>query len=128
MSKSTKVHPDSPVAEPDPEVLAFRAQFDERSPLDQIILDGAQRMLQAAIEAEVDEFLLVHDDRRDENGNRLVVRNGRQPTRQILTGAGQLEVQQPRVRDKSKPSEERVARSRRGFCRRICVAARRSTN
>ena len=108
MSKSTKVQRDRPVAEPDPEVLAFRAQFDERSPLDQIIRDGAQRMLQAAIEAEVDEFLITHDDRLDEHGNRLVVRNGRQPARQILTGAGKLEVQQPRVRDKSKPSKERV--------------------
>ena len=65
-------------------------------------------MLQAAIEAEVDEFLITHDDRLDEHGNRLVVRNGRQPARQILTGAGKLEVQQPRVRDKSKPSKERV--------------------
>lgn len=108
MSKSTKVQRDRPVAEPDPEVLAFRAQFDERSPLDQIIRDVAQRMLQAAIEAEVDEFLITHDDRLDEHGNRLVVRNGRQPARQILTGAGKLEVQQPRVRDKSKPSKERV--------------------
>ena len=108
MSKGTKVHPGSPVAEPEPEVLAFRAQFDARSPLDQIIHDGAQRMLQSAIEAEVDEFLLTHDNLRDENGNRLVVRNGRQPARQILTGAGRLEVHQPRVRDKSKPSEERV--------------------
>jgi len=108
VSKSTKVQRDRPVAEPDPEVLAFRAQFDERSPLDQIIRDGAQRMLQAAIEAEVDEFLITHDDRLDEHGNRLVVRNGRQPARQILTGAGKLEVQQPRVRDKSQPSKERV--------------------
>ena len=108
MSKSTKVQRDRPVADPVPEVLAFRGQFDERSPLDQIVRDGAQRMLQAAIEAEVDEFLITHDDRRDEHGNRLVVRNGRQPARQILTGAGKLEVQQPRVRDKSKPSEERV--------------------
>ena len=109
MSKSTKVRTESPVSDPDPEVLAFRAQFNERSPLDQIIRDGAQRMLQAAIEAEVDEFLFAHDDRRDENGNRLVVRNGRQPARKILTGAGQLEVEQPRVRDKSPDRDERVA-------------------
>ena len=69
MSKSTKLRTgspvasqtDSPVAEPDAEVLTFRAQFDERSPLDQIVRDGAQRMLQTAIEAEVDEFLLAYD-------------------------------------------------------------------
>jgi hypothetical protein len=109
MRKSTKVGAESPVSQSDPEVLAFRAQFDERSPLDQIIRDGAQRMLQAAIEAEVDEFLLAHDDRRDENGNRLVIRNGRQPARQILTGAGKLDVEQPRVRGKSPDRDGRVA-------------------
>ena len=117
MSKSTKLHTERPAskrttganAQPDPEVLVFRAQFDERSPLDEIVRDGAQRMLQAAIETEVDEFLLVHEHRRDASGKRLVVRNGRQPTRQIATGAGQLEVRQPRVRDNSADRDERVA-------------------
>jgi len=108
MSQSTKVHTNNPVVDPDAEVLAFRAQFDERSPLDQIIREGAQRMLQAAIEAEVDEFLISHDARRDEQGNRVVVRNGRRRPRQILTGAGPLAVQQPRVRDKSQAVEDRV--------------------
>jgi hypothetical protein len=42
----------------DPEVVGFRQQFDQRSPLDQIVYEGAQRMLQAAIETEVEEFLL----------------------------------------------------------------------
>lgn len=108
MSKNTKIRTDSPVAMPDAEVLEFRAQFDQRSPLDQIVHDGAQRMLQAAIEAEVDEFLALHADRRDENGNRVVVRNGRQRPRRIVTGAGQLEVRQPRVRDKSNGSGEKI--------------------
>jgi transposase-like protein len=112
MSKSTRVRTERPAsnpdAQPDPEVLAFRAQFDERSPLDEIVRDGAQRMLQAAIEAEVGEFLFAHEDRRDASGNRLVVRNGRQPAREILTGAGRLEIRQPRVRDNSPDHDERV--------------------
>ncbi len=41
----------------DSEVVAFRAQFESRSMLDEIVQEGAQKMLQAAIEAEVDEFL-----------------------------------------------------------------------
>jgi transposase-like protein len=61
-----------------------------------------------ALEEEVDEFLERHGNRRDEKGNRQVVRNGRKPARDILTGAGPLEVQQPRVRDKSANKEERV--------------------
>jgi transposase-like protein len=92
----------------DPEVFAFRAQFDERSPLDEIVRAGAQQMLQAAIDAEVAEFLQGHSDRRDENGNRLVVGNGRLPARELLTGAGRLEVSQPRVRDNSPEKSRRV--------------------
>jgi transposase-like protein len=65
-------------------------------------------MLQAAIDAEVDDFLADHAARRDEQGRRLVVRNGRLPSREILTGAGPLEVSQPRVRDKSPDKDSRV--------------------
>jgi transposase-like protein len=93
----------------DPEVVAFRAQFDERSPLDELVRSGAQRMLQAAIDAEVTNFIQEHSDRRDEHGNRLVVRNGHLPSREILTGAGALKVQQPRVRDNSSETEQRVS-------------------
>ena len=43
-------------------------------------------MLQAAIEAEVNEFLMQFFDRVDEDGNRLVVGNGYKPSREITTG------------------------------------------
>ena len=76
----------------DAEVLEFRSQFGQTSPLDELVRHGAQQMLQTAIEAEVDEFLTVHAERRDARGNRLVVRNGYQPAREILTGAGRLAV------------------------------------
>jgi transposase-like protein len=89
-------------------VLAFRARFDGRSPLDDLVREGARRMLQAAMDAEVDQFVAQHADRRDDAGRRLVVRNGSLPAREILTGAGPLEVSQPRVRDKSPQPEQRV--------------------
>lgn len=92
----------------DPEVLAFRSQFEGGQPLDELIRAGAQRMLQAAIHAEVDDFIALHAERRDEQGRRLVVRNGQLPPRELLTGAGRLEVQQPRVRDNSSDPEQRV--------------------
>jgi putative transposase len=85
----------------DPEVVKFRANFESRSPLDELIREGARRMLQAAIDAEVDDFLAEHSGRRDDQGRRLVVRNGSLPEREILTGAGKLPVRQPRVRDRS---------------------------
>ena len=54
------------------------------------------------------EFLLIHSDRRDERGKRLVVGNGHLPSRELLTGAGSLAVQQPRVRDNSSDKDQRV--------------------
>jgi putative transposase len=92
----------------DAEVLAFRATFDGRSPLDDLVHQGARRMLQAALESEVQAFLEQHTGKVDDQGRRLVVRNGSLPARQILTGAGPLEVAQPRVRDKSPEVAERV--------------------
>ena len=109
MTKSTKVTASNPAAnQVDSEVVQFRAEFDERSPLDQIVQDGARKMLQDAIEAEVADFLTQFSDRVDEQGRRLVVRNGHKPTRTITTGAGQLDVQQPRVRDNSPDKANRA--------------------
>lgn len=96
------------VAYVDVEVAGFREQFEGRAALDQLVQMGAQQMLQKAIEAEVQEFLQQHEGRRDAKDNRQVVRNGHKPARKIVTGAGTLEVQQPRVRDNAPHREERV--------------------
>lgn len=72
-----------------------------QSPLDQLVREGARKMLQAALENEVEAFLEQHSGRVDDQGRRQVVRNGHLPSREIMTGAGPLEVAQPRVRDKS---------------------------
>lgn len=109
MNQVTKERRENPVVEPiDPEVLAFREQFDDRSPLDELVREGARRMLQSAIDAEVEGFIERYRDRRDEQGRRLVVRNGRLPSREILTGAGRIELRQGRVRDNSPDPERRV--------------------
>ena len=97
-----------PVEELDTEVLAFREQFENHSELDQIVREGAQRMLQAVIDAEVETFVERHSDRRDAQDRRLVVRNGSLPSRKILTGAGSIEVKQGRVRDNSPNQDDRV--------------------
>lgn len=66
-------------------------------------------MLQAAIDAEVDAFVAQHQDRRDEQGRRLVIKNGSLPQREILTGAGAIPVTQGRVRDNSPDPQQRVS-------------------
>src|SRR6516165_11299613 len=97
--------PEQPI---DAKVTSFREQFEGRGLLDVVVRRGAQQLLQQAIEAEVQEFLQQHQDRRDAEGKRLVVRNGRQAARTVVTGAGALQVRQPRVRDNSPATSERV--------------------
>ncbi len=65
---------------------------EARSALDEIVREGARRMLQAAIEEEVAAYIEVHENLRDEHGHRLVVRNGHMPEREVLTGAGRIAV------------------------------------
>jgi len=70
------------------------------SMLDEIVREGARRMLAAALEAEVAAYVAEHTDQLDEHGRRLVVRNGRHQARQVLTSSGAIEVVAPRVNDK----------------------------
>jgi transposase-like protein len=72
-------------------------------------------MLAAAIENEVAEYIDRHAPLRDDEGHRLVVRNGRLPARQIQTGLGLVEVQQPRVKDRRIDEQGKRVR----FCSQI---------
>ncbi len=68
--------------------------------LDEIARAGARRMLAEALEAEVQDYLQAARGQRDENGHALVVRNGHAREREVICGAGSLEVKAPRVNDK----------------------------
>jgi putative transposase len=78
-------------------VASVRAHDELRLDLDQIVREGARRMLAAALEAEVDDYLAAHAAERDEHGRRLVVRNGHARQRQVTTAAGAVAVRAPRV-------------------------------
>ena len=71
-----------------------------RSLLDEIVRDGARQMLAAALQAEVAAYIEQFADQVDENGHRLVVRNGSHHQRDVLTAAGAVTVTAPRVNDK----------------------------
>jgi putative transposase len=68
--------------------------------LDELLREGARRMLAVALEAEVDAYIAACGEARDERGHRLVRRNGHAPARTIATGTGQVEVARPRVDDR----------------------------
>jgi len=92
-----KTAPDSST---DSNAEACEASFVCRSALDEILRQGAQQMLASAIELEVQQRIAENAACLDQNGRRLVVRNGRLPQRQIQTATGPMEVQQPRVNDR----------------------------
>ncbi|WP_159768811.1 IS256 family transposase [Streptomyces sp. HM190] len=68
--------------------------------MDDIVREGARRMLAAALEAEVDQYIAELAGERDEAGRRLVVRNGHHRERTVATAAGPIAVKAPRVNDK----------------------------
>ena len=68
--------------------------------LSEVLRQGAQKMLCQAIDAEVAEWIDRHQHLTDEQGRRQVVRNGYLPERKILTGLGEIAIEQPRVHDR----------------------------
>ena len=80
--------------------LESRVEKELRSSLDDLLREGARRMLQSAIEVEVSEHIDRNKEIRDDAGHRLVVRNGSLPERDIVSGVGSLRVKQPRVHDR----------------------------
>jgi putative transposase len=68
--------------------------------LDELVRDGARAMLAAALQAEVAAYIDAHVGVVDEQGHRLVVRNGYHAEREVATAAGAVPVRAPRVNDR----------------------------
>src|SRR5215216_3250493 len=81
-------------------VVDEQARAELTTDLDELFRQGARRMLEVALEAEVEAYIAAHAELVDERGHRLVVRNGHAPARSISTGVGQVEVVRPRVDDR----------------------------
>src|SRR3954464_859994 len=73
---------------------------DGSSLIDEIVRDGARRMLAVALQAEVAAYIDAHAGEVDSDGHRLVVRNGHHEPREVTTAAGAVPVRAPRVNDK----------------------------
>jgi putative transposase len=97
--------------------LLNKLENDMPVPIDELVREGARRMLQAALEAEVADYLRRHQVERDEEGRALVVRNGRARERTIQCGAGELKIQAPRVNDK-RPGQKFSSRILPAYMRR----------
>ncbi|MCP5029978.1 MAG: IS256 family transposase [Actinomycetia bacterium] len=68
--------------------------------LDELCRMAAQQMLATALLAERQAYLDAHADHVDATGKRVVVANGYARQRAVVTGAGPVTVEAPRVNDK----------------------------
>ena len=92
--------------------------------LDELAREGARRMIATALEAEVADYVGQFADERDDDGKRLVVRNGRARERKLTVGSGTVPIRAPRVNDKRVDEQ---TEERQKFSSRILPAyARRS--
>ncbi len=95
-----------------------------RVTLDDLAREGALRMIAAALEAEVDEYVASFVDERGEDGQRLVVRNGKAKERKLTVGSGTVPIRAPRVNDKR--VDEQTGERQRFSSRILPAYARRS--
>jgi hypothetical protein len=72
--------------------------------LDELCRLAARQMLATALLAERRAYLDAHAEIVDRTGKRLVVGNGYAKEREVMTGAGMVEVKAPRVDDR-RPGE-----------------------
>jgi transposase-like protein len=68
--------------------------------IDEIVREGARTMLAAALQAEVAAYVDAHAAEVDDQGRRMVVRNGYAMPREVLTSSGAVGVVAPRVDDR----------------------------
>ncbi len=73
--------------------------------LTEILQKGSQRLLAAAVEAEIEGCIDFYKDLKDDLGRQRIIRNGYNPEREIQTGIGQIKVKVPRSRDRQSDGE-----------------------
>ncbi|WP_300500607.1 IS256 family transposase [Marinobacter sp.] len=73
----------------------------EQDLLHETIRHGARKLIAEAVDAELTALLEQYADRKTPEGHQAVVRNGHLPQRRVQTGVGDIEVQVPKVRDRS---------------------------
>ena len=95
-------------------------------PLTDLIREGARKLIEQAVEAELATLLAAFAEERLDDGRARLVRHGHLPEREILTGIGPVAVKVPRVRDR-KPGAERISFTP-ASCRATCARPNRSRN
>jgi putative transposase len=69
--------------------------------LTQLVRQGARQIIAQAVEAELKEFLGQYQSLKDDPGRQAIVCKRYLPERRIMSGIGAVEIQVPKVRDRS---------------------------
>ena len=85
----------------DSSIIRLRQPDAIDDPLTAILRAGARRLLEQAIEAEVEAFLASRKELKLPDGRDRLVRHGHGPERTIQTGIGPVAVQRAKVRDRA---------------------------
>lgn len=88
------------------------SHVEKLNPLAEVLREGARKMLLAAIETEVSQYLADRAAVVDADGRRLVVRNGYHEERSIVTGIGEITVKKPRIHDRRVGAEREFFQSK----------------
>lgn len=81
------------------ELVKTPEEKGEKDTLTELLRNGAKELISRAVEAELEEMLLLHGDKL-KDGRRSVVRNGYLPSRTIQTGIGDVAIKVPKIRDR----------------------------
>ena len=81
-------------------MLKLITPVSTKSILDELIREGAQKILISALQLEVSGYVDEHKNTVDKNGHRLVVRNGQGKERSIVLPVGEISLRVPRVNDR----------------------------
>jgi putative transposase len=81
-------------------VIDLLSREENLDPLTDLIRQGARKLIEQAIAAELAVYMAAFRERKLSDGRAAVVRNGYQPEREIQTGIGPVSIKVPKVRAK----------------------------
>lgn len=82
-------------------IVELQGREQIADPVTQLLRIGAKKLIEQAVEAELQELLALHGGRRTDDDKAGVVRNGYLPERQLQTNLGPVTVRIPKVRAKT---------------------------
>ena len=82
-------------------VISFLDRDRISDPFNELLRAGARKLIEQAIESELQEILVQYSGKRSDSGHAAVVRNGYLPERVIQTGIGPVTVKVPKIRSRS---------------------------